>query len=1569
MKRRKSLMLFSLVTLMIACSIDAAIAQSWNPVHKVGTINGVYNYSYNQTPAQLVEILPAGIPNTGFTYEWEKSASPVMSSAAIVATTAAYTFTAPLTQTAYFRRKTKLSISNYLYSNIIKISVVSVNWEDINYVREHDVLISGQTDWKVIDQAPIGSKLQTTNYVDGLGRFVQKVGRETGLLNPALPNNLWADIVQFATYDAFGRQDKQYLPYTTTTQSGKYKTTPLTEQPQYYTNRYNETSAYRKVSLYDNSPLNRPLKINESGTSWASSAGTQIAYELNDATDNVRLFTIGYNTTDLPVSSGIYPDNTLYKTNRIDENGKLIIDYAEKDGRLVLEKVQLDDVPANAYTGWICTYNVYDDFGQLRFRMQPEAVKWLAANAWNFAAANGQKVADEWCFRYEFDAKGRTTLKKAPGAKELRMLYDSRDRVVFMQDGNQRVKSPAQWTASLYDELDRPSISTLYNTAKSVAALQADIDNAVTVTPTLYKSPIISSDLSNPAITTILKYFFYDTYTYSTVKPFSTSFDNAQAYATSDPIAKTVRTINMPTGEMVRVLNASTFLTSTFYYDEKGRPIQVHEENIQNGIDVTTRQYQFDGRLLSSANRHTTGGSGYTNFSVITKNIFDKIGRVIGIQKKFGTNAFKAVANYDLDDMGRLKNKHLDPGYANLTTGKSEIESLAYTYNIHNQITGINKDYALKTAGIYSKWGNYFGLSLGFDKNDGVFTNTLKDGAVSGVAWTTQGDDNQRKYDFTYDNAGRLTKALFNERQNITDAWSNAKMDFSVSGYTGKIEYDLNGNLLAMLQKGVLLGTASPVTMDDLRYTYAAFSNKLAKVSDLGNLAANNGKLGDFADGSNGAGDDYIYDDNGNLIVDLNKGAVNAIGGQSTAIGVAGIKYNFLDKPDEIRIPGKGTIKMVYDADGNKLQKLYTKDATSVTTITSYINGYIYEQVNTATVNGALGLKYINFEEGRLRVMQAVAQNNGFDFLTLDGNADLPNSKRGAWDFFIRDYLGNVRMILTEETHIGSNSCTMETQRAANEEPLFGKVDVNGNPTSDNEVKARFAISSIPGQGAGTGWTNNTSAYVSRVGNLATKKTGPNVLMKVMAGDQVSANAMYYYKNPVVNSNGGPSFITDVVSGLVQAISGSAVSNTLLKGNASAIGTQLTGSAPFNSITNPDYTNASGSLPKAYLSVIFFDEGFNVMTQGSISQRVLQAGANAPNLVLNNIKAPKNGYCFVYVSNESDEMVYFDNLQVNDTRGRLIEEDHYYAYGLKIAAISSQKLQDPNEGSVVNKELYNDKELVDEADLNWYDYGFRSYDPQIGRFTQLDPLTDDYPELTPYQYASCDPIANIDMDGLEGFNAVHTLPEVIVVGVRHAAPVASRGLSAASIAIKAVDIATDFIPIVSGGKDIYNGIKSGNWWQAGLGVLSIAADVFTLGGSSIAKGAIKTAVREGAELLIKEEVEQVIKKEITKGGTYVLKDGEIIVRTGRTKNLATRELQHKAGKETKDLTFQAIHHTDSHAAQRGLEHQLSKKFEKTASKANGGLNKIKAMSDKTLNSTKGQNYLKAAEEHLKKIGQ
>ncbi|GGH18357.1 hypothetical protein GCM10007352_29020 [Mucilaginibacter phyllosphaerae] len=50
---------------------------------------------------------------------------------------------------------------------------------------------------------------------------------------------------------------------------------------------------------------------------------------------------------------------------------------------------------------------------------------------------------------------------------------------------------------------------------------------------------------------------------------------------------------------------------------------------------------------------------------------------------------------------------------------------------------------------------------------------------------------------------------------------------------------------------------------------------------------------------------------------------------------------------------------------------------------------------------------------------------------------------------------------------------------------------------------------------------------------------------------------------------------------------------------------------------------------------------------------------------------------------------------------------------------------------------------------NQQDYGMRIYDGRLGRFLSVDPITAQYPELTPYQFASNRPIDGIDQDGLE----------------------------------------------------------------------------------------------------------------------------------------------------------------------------------------------------------------------------
>ena len=194
-----------------------------------------------------------------------------------------------------------------------------------------------------------------------------------------------------------------------------------------------------------------------------------------------------------------------------------------------------------------------------------------------------------------------------------------------------------------------------------------------------------------------------------------------------------------------------------------------------------------------------------------------------------------------------------------------------------------------------------------------------------------------------------------------------------------------------------------------------------------------------------------------------------------------------------------------------------------------------------------------------------------------------------------------------------------------------------------------------------------------------------------MAGDFVSATTQYYYQNPVSNTSGNSTLPEDVISALLQEILLSTATNLLLKGATANINSQLNGNNSFKNFVAPDANNPNGNNPKAYLTVIFFDEQFNFVDPSEVGQTSIQrvpqntAKGNNNSLNLLNIKAPKNGYAYIYISNESIEPVYFDNFKVTHTRGRIIEENHYYAFGLKIAGISAKKLGDGKEGYLSNK--------------------------------------------------------------------------------------------------------------------------------------------------------------------------------------------------------------------------------------------------------------------------------------------
>jgi RHS repeat-associated protein len=147
------------------------------------------------------------------------------------------------------------------------------------------------------------------------------------------------------------------------------------------------------------------------------------------------------------------------------------------------------------------------------------------------------------------------------------------------------------------------------------------------------------------------------------------------------------------------------------------------------------------------------------------------------------------------------------------------------------------------------------------------------------------------------------------------------------------------------------------------------------------------------------------------------------------------------------------------------------------------------------------------------------------------------------------------------------------------------------------------------------------------------------------------------------------------------------------------------------------------------------------------------------------VNATQNGtsYTFNYVYNYTDHL---GNIRLSYSQDpstnvlKIIEENHYYPFGLKHTGYNSDQMMYVKEEYIVKikpKPLlfntsynykYNGKELQEELGLNMYDYGARNYDPALGRWMNIDPLVEKSRRWSPYTYCYNNPIVFVDPDGM-----------------------------------------------------------------------------------------------------------------------------------------------------------------------------------------------------------------------------
>ena len=1273
----------------------APVKVTVNPQLVAGTITpGSAVVAAGANPGML-RVNPATGGGCGLSYSYQWKSSPDGSNWTPVGNGGPAYNPGTVSSTTYY--EVVVSCSGQTATSNVAQLTVGTPGSDWNYVRTRNISRPGVFDLGTAAALTAPSDVkQVTQYIDGLGRPLQEVTMKASPLG--------YDIVTMHVYDAFNREATKYVPFTATTSDGSYKTDALSEENSFNSAQYPNDQYFYGQTTYEPSPLNRPVMTYAAGNSWVGSGrGIGAAYLINELLDSVWWWTIAATPGSFPVMSGAYAPGVLSKDVSSDEQGHQTIVYKNLEGQMVLRKVQLWDQPAVGPSGWLNTYYVYDDLNNLRFVMQPQAVQWLQANGWSFGAAGGTQVANELCFRYEYDYRQRMCIKKVPGAGELWMVYDARDRLVMKQDSV--LRSLHKWMFTAFDGTDRVVLTGL-------------ITDPTNYNNLAYHQGLAAVSSSYPMYSQytmeMLSQNFYDNYLGLGIPNLSGTFDNVNSsnfvtnynigpvYAL--PVTPSLVARGMEVCTETEVIGSPRHLLwKVNFYDDRGREIQTQNINYLNGYDTLTTQYDFGGKPI----RTLIGTSQPTNSGmcceVLTKVNYDADARPCSIYKNPGYGAADVlIDSVQYNEMGQMRTKFLgnDPA-----TGQP-LESAVYDYNIRGWTTGINKAYVGGTS------NHYFGIELGYDQAASIagtsYANPLYNGNIAGAIWKSVGDGVNRKYDYSYDDANRIMGAAYLDNHS-GNGWDHTAMDYTVSG----LSYDANGNILSLNQNGFKIGSPGAL-IDELNYSYIPNSNRLLQVNDAMNDTAS--QLGDFHYKGTKQAFDYSYDGNGNLGRDNNK-------------NIDTIVYNVLNEPQRVHMIGKGNVTFVYDGLGTKIQKQVADSVAGMATTITYLDGFeLQRRTPLSSPNSGLDtVQFLENEEGRTR----------WTFHKYLGG----DSAYGwEYDFAVKDHLGNTRVLLTTEKDTAQYMATMEAANRATEDALFYSIDSTSYATAD--------ISGYPTTGALT--TPNDS--VARV-NGNGPKVGPSLILKVMSGDKIDVGVNYYYAN-ISNTNGPTISAANLVNSLAMGIAG-------LSGSAHEAFSALdnTSASPLLGALGSSLNNQTGSgltTPQAYLNWVLLDNQFNYVGGSSGAMQVLAAGPQAngqlqPPLSTKGIPMVKSGYLYIYVSNATPGWdVFFDNLSITHYSGPMVEEDHYYPWGLTMAGISDKAIKPqyaPNKYRFNGKQLQS-QEFSDGSGLETYDFGARMQDPQLGVWHSIDPMADRDRRFSPYTYGMDNPVRFTDPDGM-----------------------------------------------------------------------------------------------------------------------------------------------------------------------------------------------------------------------------
>ena len=614
------------------------------------------------------------------------------------------------------------------------------------------------------------------DYYDGLGYASLNV-------QVGASSNGGKDLLRPFAYDGLYREELQYLPYARSDSDGRYDDDAPTNQNAFYGKLYgfgtNDGYAYARTE-YEPSALERVVRTYKPGRDFQDNDPhfTQTVYMGNAASTVPRL------RTDLGNGSlivdGYYAACELAGTQTTDEDGAVVVTFADKDGRTVCENRRLRSETSIEN---IITNYVYDDCGRLAWVVTPEGSDRLTTAETH---SPGGDFAKRYCYVYRYDEWGRVCEKRFPGREPIYVVYNKGDRPMMTQDGLLREKR--QWLTYTYDNMGRVTSQKLVTDSapapQTREALQAAFDAGTY--PQLYYSTT-AEELTKTV---------YDRYpvglaaslAFQEIDDMTCDLTGIEPVTLLDTAAD-----GLPTYERLAVLTDGGIdgqHERVYYYDYKGREIQRVELDFEGGILRTTSRYDLLGNLLAQRESYTRG----TKTDVFKRTFtYDARNRLLTETARLNSGE-PAVVTYSYDDVGQLTAKTYGRG----TNAIHE----TMDYNMQGWLTR-------KESQLFEMELRYFNLDPTFD-NEESYSGNIAEWEWRHKEIDGSSDGAKNLYLFHYDDLSRLKESAltYNDSDDFAD-------DFVERG----ISYDKNSNIIT-------LNRSAPSSADARSYRFNYSGNQ-----------------------------------------------------------------------------------------------------------------------------------------------------------------------------------------------------------------------------------------------------------------------------------------------------------------------------------------------------------------------------------------------------------------------------------------------------------------------------------------------------------------------------------------------------------------------------------------------------------------------------------------------------------------------------------------------------------------------------------------------------------------------